>query len=125
MGYIPFGLKFDADIFQERVNSVLQEVKGITGCVHDVLARGVDSKDHDVNVFRLLETATINGIKFNPKKLQLKSTKCEFFGHTLTPEGIKIDDRNVDVIKQMIATKDNKGLQSFHDMVNYLKRYFV
>ena len=78
-----------------------------------------------MNVFRLLETATMNGINFNPKNLQLKSTKCDFFGHTLTPEGIKIDDRNVDAIKQMIATKDKKGLQSFDDMVNYLKRYFV
>ena len=77
---LPFGLKVSADVFQERLNSVLQGVKGITGCVDDVLAKGADSKDHDVNVLRLLETARMNGIKFNPKKLQFKSTKCEFFG---------------------------------------------
>ena len=81
----------------------------------------VDSKDHDVNLLRLLETARMNGIKFNPKRLQFKSTKCEFFGHTLTPEGMKIDDRKVEAIKQMSAPKD----QSFQGMVNYLKRYSV
>ena len=70
----PFGLKVSADVFQKRLNSVLQGVKGITGCVDDVLAKGVDSKDHNVNVLRLLETARMNGIKFNPKKLQFKST---------------------------------------------------
>ena len=122
---LPFGLKVSADVFQERLNSVLQGVKGITGCVDDVLAKGADSKDHDVNVLRLLETARMNGIKFNPKKLQFKSTKCEFFGHTLTPEGMKIDDRKVDAIKQMSAPKDKKGLQSFQGMVNYLKRYSI
>ena len=120
---LPFGLKVSSDVFQERLNSVLQGVKGITGCVDDILARGVDSKDHDVNVLKLLETARMNGIKFNPKKLQFKSSKCEFFGHTLTPEGMKIDDRKVEAIKQMSAPKDKKGLQSFQGMINYLKRY--
>ena len=36
---LPFGLKVSSDVFQERLNSVLQGVKGITGCVDDVLAR--------------------------------------------------------------------------------------
>ena len=110
------------DVFQERLNSVLQGLKGITGCGDDVLARGVD---HDVNVLRLLETTRKNGIKFSPKELQFKSTKCEFLEHTLTLEGMKIDDRNVEAIKQMSAPKDKKSLQSFQGMINYLKRYSV
>ena len=85
------------------------------GGVDDVSARGVDSKDHDVNVLRLLETARMNGIKFIPKKLQFKSTKCTFFGHTLTPEGVKIDDRKVDDMKQMSAPKDKKGLRVYRE----------
>ena len=90
---LPFGLKVSSDIFQERLNSILQGVKGITRCVvDDILARGVDSKDHDANMLRLLETARMNGIKFNPKKLQFKSTKCEFFGRTLMAERRKIDE---------------------------------
>jgi len=76
---LPFGLKVSSDVFQERLNSVLQGVKGITGCVDDVLARGSDSKDHHVTMLRLLETARTNGMKFHPKKLQFKSNKCEFF----------------------------------------------
>ena len=122
---LPYGMKVSLDVFQKRLNSVLKGVKGITGCVDDVLARGVDFKDHDVNVLRQLETARMNGIKFNPKKLQFKSTKCEFFGHTLTPKGMKINDRKVEAIKQMSAPKDKKGLQSFQGMVSYLKRYLV
>jgi len=38
---------------------------------------------------------------------------------------MKIDDRKVEAIKQMSAPKDKKGLQSFRDMVSYLKRYSV
>ena len=43
---LTFGLNVSSDVFQERLNSILQGVKGITGCVDDVLARVVDSKDH-------------------------------------------------------------------------------
>ena len=120
---LPFGLKVSADIFQERLNAVLKEVKGITGYIDDIITRGVDSKDHDVNLLQLLETARMNGIKFNPKKLQFKTTKCDFFGQTITPEGMKVDDKKVEAIKQMKAPKDKKALQSFQGMVNYLKRY--
>ena len=51
---LPFGLKVSSDIFQERLNSILQEGKGIMTCVDDLLGRGVDCKDHHVNMLRLL-----------------------------------------------------------------------
>ena len=37
-----FGLKVSADVFQERLNAFLKDVKGITGCIDEILARGVD-----------------------------------------------------------------------------------
>ena len=90
---LPFGLKVSADAFRERLNVVLKEVKGITGCIDDILTRGVDSKDHDVNLLQFLKTARMNGIKFNPKKLQFKTTKCDFFGQTITPKDMKVNDK--------------------------------
>ena len=71
---LPFGPKVSTNVFQERLNAVLKEVKGITGCIDDIRRRRVDSKDHDVNLLQLLETARMNGIKFNPKKLLFKTT---------------------------------------------------
>ena len=85
---LPFGSTVSADVFQERLNGVLKNIKGVTECVDDILTRGVDSKDHDVNLLRLLKTARMNGIKFNPKKLQFKTKECEFFEQTLTPMGM-------------------------------------
>ena len=90
---LPLSLKVSVDVFQERLNAGLKEVKGITGCVDDILTGEVDSKDHDVNLLQLLETARMNGIKFNPKKLQFKTTKCDFFGQTITPKDMKVNDK--------------------------------
>ena len=118
-----FGLKVSADVCQKRLNAVLKEKKGIMGCIDDILTRGVDSKDHDVNLLQLLETARMNGIKFDSKKLQFKTTKCNLFGQTIKPEDMKVDHKKVEAIKQMKETKDKKALQSFQEMVNYLKHY--
>ena len=93
---LPCGLKVSADVFQEKLNAVLKEVTGITRCIDDILTRGVDSKDHDVNLLQLLETARMNGIKLNPKKLQFKTTKCDLFGQTIAPESMKIDDKEAE-----------------------------
>lgn len=59
---IPFGRKVSAHLFQERLNAVLKEVKGVTGCIDDIRTRGVHSKNHDVNLLQLHETAKMNGI---------------------------------------------------------------
>ena len=90
---LPLSLKVSVDVFQERLNAGLKEVKGITGCIDDIITRSVDSKDHDVNLLQLLETARMNGIKFNPNKLQFKTTKCDFFGQTITLKDMKVTDK--------------------------------
>jgi len=76
-----FGLKVSADVFQERLNAVLKDMKGATGCMDNILMRGADSKDSDVNLLRLLElSARMNGIKFNLKKLQFTQRSVNSLG---------------------------------------------
>ena len=49
---------------------------------------------HDGTVLVLCETARLNNLSF-------KSTDCKFFGHRLTPDGIKVDPKKIEAIIQM------------------------
>ena len=40
----------------------------------------------------------MNNLSLNPDKIQFKSTDCKFFGHRLTPEGLKLDPEKVKAI---------------------------
>ena len=51
------------------------------------------------------------------------STDCPFFGHNITPDGLKIDPKKVEAILPMEAPTDLKDLQSFLGLVKYLNRY--
>jgi len=68
-----------------------------------------------------MERAQEKGIVFNAEKLQFKSNKVSFFGHTWSPEGV-CPDNKVSAILDMEAPKDTKNLQSFLNLVNYLTR---
>ena len=59
----------------------------------------------------------------NSKRMQFKSTDCKFFGHRLTPDGIKVDPKKIEAIIQIDLPQNEANLQSFNGMVNYLKKF--
>ena len=65
----------------------------------------------------------MNNLSLNPDKIQFKSTDCKFFGHRLTPEGLKPDPEKIKAILAMQPLQSIQQLQSFNGMVNYLKRF--
>ena len=55
--------------------------------------------------------------------MQFKSTDCKFFGHRLTPDGIRVDPKKIEATIQMDPPQNMANLQSFNGMVNYLKKF--
>ena len=55
--------------------------------------------------------------------MQFKSTDCKFFGHRLTPDGIKVDPKKIEALIQMNPSHNVANLQSFNGMINYLKKF--
>ena len=120
---MPFGLKVSGDVFQERLVIVLRLVPGVLGIADDIVIHGDTENTHDGTVLVLCETARLNNLSLNSKKMQFKSTDSKFLGHRLTPEGIRVDPNKIEAIIQMDLPQNVENLQSFHGMVNYLKKF--
>ena len=120
---LPFGLKVASDVFQERLDAVMKDARGVTGIADDCLITGTTAQAHDTNLLLLLHLARLNNLKFNPKKLQFRTTECKFFGQMLTPNGIQIDPEKVDAIQRMQRPRCKQELESYLGMINYLKRH--
>ena len=118
-----FGLKVSGDVFQERLDRVLRLVPGVLGITDDIVIHGATENTHDGTVLVLCETARLNNLSLNSKKMQFKPTDCKFFGHRLTPDGVKVDLKKIEAIKQMDPPQNIGSLQSFNGMVNYLKKF--
>ena len=83
----------------------------------------VPRKTHNGAVLILCETARLNNLSLNSKKMQFKSTDYKFLGHRLTPDGIKVDPKKIEAIIHMEPPQNVASLQSFNGMVNYLKKF--
>ena len=120
---MPFGLKVSGDVFQERLDRVIRLVPGVLGIADDIVIHGATENTHDGTVLVLCKTARLNNLSLNSKKIQFKSTDCNFFWHKLTLDGIKVEPKKIEVIIQMDPPQNMASLQSFNGMVNYLKRF--
>ena len=61
---------------------------GVHGITEDIVTNGTTENEHDGRVLALCETARMNSLSLNPKKMQFKSRDCKFFGHRITTNGI-------------------------------------
>ena len=118
-----FGLKVSGDVFHERLDKVLRLVSRVLGIADDIVIHGPTENIHNDTVLILCETARLNNLSLNSKKMQFKSTDCKFFGHRLTLDGIKVDPKKIEAIIQMNPPQNVANLQSFNGMVNYLKKF--
>ena len=120
---MPFGLKVSGDVFQERLDRVLRLVPGVLGITDDIVLHGAMENTCDGTVSILCETARLNDLSLNSKKMQFKSTDCKFFGDRLTPDNVKVDPKKIEAIIYMEPPQNVASLQSFNGMVNYLKKF--
>ena len=54
---MPFGLKMSQDIFQMRMDNIIERLKGIILIHDDICVFGKTHQEHDENLLQLMKTA--------------------------------------------------------------------
>ena len=116
---MPFGAKMSQDVFQLRMDAILEQCPGVIGIHDDMVLFGVDQQDHDANLINLY-ICQKEGLVLNSKKLELRRERVTFFRAEYSAQGMHQDPKKVQGITEMTAPKDKQQLQSFLGMVNYM-----
>ena len=66
---MPFGLNISGDVFQERLDKGLRLVPEVLGIAVDIVIHGATENTHDGAVLVLCETARLNNLSLNSKKM--------------------------------------------------------
>ena len=72
---MPFGTKMSQDVFQMKMDLIMECCPRVISIHHDIVVYGVSEEDHDANLVNLLNVAQIKGLVLNSKKLELKTSK--------------------------------------------------
>jgi hypothetical protein len=122
---MPFSLMNVGSTFQREMDFSFRDlIEKIIEIYQDDLT--VVSKERNVHVSHLrtiFERCRKYGISLNPKKSIFGVDKGNLLGHIVSEEGISIDPKRVESIKNIRPPTNKKSLQSFFGKINFIRRF--
>lgn len=120
---LPLGINTAAEVFQRKNTEIFGGILGNQIYIDDLIIAGVNEREHDEVLKRVLEAAQKHGITFNKKKFQYKLNEVKLLGFIVSKEGVQIDPARIDAIIRLENPKDKKGLLRFLGLVKYLGKF--
>jgi hypothetical protein len=116
------GLACSPDIYQEKMSELFIDMTFIIIYQDDILILTSSSFDDHLrqlgNIFKWLHH---NNLQVNAKKSSFCTLETKYLGFTLTREGIKPQQQNVNAILQVAPPLNVKQVRSFVGMLNHFK----
>ena len=122
---LPFGLCVSQDVFQQRMDEILESLEGCVGIAEDICIFGATQEEHDQRLIALMDVATSAGLVFNSTKCSINKSSISFFGNVYSAAGIGPDPTKVKDINEMPVPQDRDDLQRFLGMVTYMGGGFI
>ena len=123
---LPMGLCNSPDIFQEKVNTLFQELEWVRAYIDDVLCISTKTWDDHLDklekVFNKLQQA---GLKVNANKSKFGMHSVEYLGYIIGREGISPVPKKVEAILKIKEPKNKKELKRFLGMINFYKDFWI
>ncbi|GFR91547.1 transposon Ty3-I Gag-Pol polyprotein [Elysia marginata] len=120
---LPFGLNVSQDIFQMKMDQILERCPSTLGISDDVCVFGRTEEEHDKNLLNLMEVSRAKGLVFNSSKCAIKQPQISFYGLIWDEEGIHPDPAKCDNIKEKPAPTTVKELQQFMGIIQYMSPF--
>jgi len=120
---LAMGLRSSQDIFNRKMDEILEGLPGVASIVDDVICWGQTKSEHDENLRRLLTRAQEKGLKFNPEKLAVGQSEVKYFGHVISDKGMYVDQDKVTAISNMRTPESRHELETLLGMVTYLTSF--
>ena len=121
---LPFGLNVSQDIFQMKMDQILEECPWTLGISDDVCVFGKTEEEHDENLRNLVKISQKRGLVFNSKKCFIKQKQISFYSLIWDENGVHLDPQKCDNIQKKEAPTNVKELQQFMGIIQYMSHSF-
>src|SRR5210317_758151 len=119
---LPMGLCNSPNIFQEKINDLMDGLDFVRAYLDDVLIPTKNSfEEHLEQLEKVLTRLQSAGLKVNASKSKFCRDRLEYLGYIITREGIQPDMKKVEAILKIDTPKARKQLRSFIGLVNYYR----
>ncbi|KAH0606065.1 uncharacterized protein H6S33_004522 [Morchella sextelata] len=121
---MPFGLTNAPATLQHFINDCVRDYLDMfcTAYLDDILIYSDTFEEHQVHVEKVLEALQRNGVLLKPEKCEFHTQSTTYLGLIIEPNGIKMDPRKVETVKNWTVPKTVKDVQAFLGFPNFYRR---
>ncbi|KAH9585992.1 hypothetical protein MS3_00007063 [Schistosoma haematobium] len=116
---LPFGVKTAPSIFQQIMDTMLQDVSGAAAYLDDIIIMGVDRVDLEKKLDQVLTRIAEYGLRLRPEKCDFCMQKVRYLGFIIDKDGRRPDPENTLAVKTMPRPTDVTTLRSFLGLVSH------
>ena len=120
---LPFGITSAPEIFQFKINELLEGLEGVVVYMDDILVYGSNMKEHDERLSKVLHVLKENGLKLNDSKCHYRQSELKFLGQSISKDGVGISRDKVAAIQNLAPPTNITELKRALGMINYLCSY--
>ena len=120
---LPFGISCAPELFQYRMNRILEGLDGVVCLMDDVLIFGSNKEEHDRRLAAALNRVEQVGATLNKAKCAFHQSSIKFLGHILDKDGVHADPEKTSAIAKMEPPKSVSDLRRFMGLVNQLGKF--
>ena len=120
---LPFGITSSPEIFQFKMNELLEGLEGVVVYMDDILVYGSNMKEHDERLFKVLHVPNQNRLKLNDSKCQYRQSELKFLGQSISKYGVGISRDKVAAIQNLAPPTNVTKWKRALGMINYLCSY--
>eukprot|EP00731_Ephydatia_muelleri_P019387 Em0012g212a len=119
---LPFGISSAPGYFQEIMDQLTGDLKGVGTYFDDILVSGTNASEHLENLRALLQRLQDKGLRCRFEKCHFAEPSIEYLGHTLSQKGIAKGSK-VDALVQMPPPTNVSSLRSFLGSVQFYSKF--
>lgn len=119
---LPFGISSAPGYFQQIMEQLTRDLRGVAVYLDDILVSGKDAQEHLENLRTLFKRLKDKGLRCNRDKCSFAQSTVEYLGHTLSREGVSKGSR-VDALLKMPPPTNVSSLRSFLGSVQFYGKF--
>ncbi|KAD6118682.1 hypothetical protein E3N88_09953 [Mikania micrantha] len=122
---MPFGLSNAPSTFMRLMNQVLRPFMGKFVVVYfdDILVYSRSIQDHQFHLQQLFETLKKEQLYGNLEKCEFFSQQVTFLGYVVSADGIQVDEKKVQAIRDWPVPQSMQQVRSFHGLASFYRRF--
>ena len=120
---MPFGLKISQDVFQSKIDQLMEGCVGTTGIADDMIVYAETEEEHDRRLHGLMRRCAEKGLNLNPEKCNIKQQEIKLYGVICGNDGVKPNPKKVTALKQMSAPRNRQELLAFLGLATYMSMF--